>query len=380
MDEIMGKNLVFISFLIITYLILGCAPPKPKDLTTIPEPKYRWKEVNVDWIYSLAINPMNSKEIYAATEHGVYKSEDRANSWKEFNHRLFNINLSTVVVDPKRPEIVFVGGDGGVFKTTNGGREWQEKNIGLTSPLVKVLAIDPNETDRLYAGCFGSGGLFISHNGGDSWERVKEPLSDVQITSIVVAKNVYIGTWEKGIYKSEDNGVSFQPINAGLTNLNIRAIAIDTTGTETVYLTNEDGVFFSSDGGNTWLARNKGLLNHNLWTLLIDNKQPGILYAGTWIGGIYKSENSGKHWKEINVGLVNTSVHTLIADPTDSNILYAGTEGGIFQSIDGGIHWKAKNKGLVYLVKERIPLPLPKEILKKRYKLPAKPKEGAHGE
>jgi len=367
-------------FLIITCFLLGCAPSKPKDLTTIPEPKYRWKEVNVDWVYSLAIHPANSNKIYLATEHGVYKSEDKANTWKASNYRLYNINLSTVVVDPKRPEIIFLGGDGGVFKSINGGGEWQEKNIGLTNPLVKVLAIDQNDTNKLYAGCFGSGGLFITRNGGDSWEGVKEPLSDVQITSIALDKKIYIGTWGKGVYKSEDNGLSFQPVNAGLTNLNIRAITIPTTGTETVYVATEDGVFFSSTGGNTWLPRNKGLLNHNVWTLLIDNKQPEIIYAGTWIGGIYKSENSGNQWKEINVGLVNTCVHTLMGDPAEANIIYAGTEGGIFQSIDGGTHWKAKNKGLVYLVKEIVPLPIPKELLKKRYKPEAKPKEGAHGE
>lgn len=366
-------------FLIILCLIISCAPPKEKNLTTIPEPKYRWREVNVDWIYSLAIAPNDSNKIYAATEHGLYKTEDKANTWKECNRRLYNLNLSTLVIDTKHPEVIFVGGDGGVFKTTNGGREWQEKNIGLTNPLVKVLALDSNNTDRLYAGCFGSGGLFISHNSGESWVSVKEELSDVQITAIALGKKIYIGTWGKGVYKSEDNGVSFQPINTNLTNLNIRAMAIDITGTESVYLANEDGVFVSEDGGNTWQPRNKGLLNRYVWTLLIDNKQPSRLYAGTWVGGIYKSENKGKKWHRINVGLINTCVHTLIADPENSNIIYAGTEGGIFQTIDGGIHWKAKNKGLTYLIKEKIPPPIPKEILKKRYQPKAEPKEGAHG-
>lgn len=381
---------------IITCLISGCAPPKGKDLTTIPEPKYKWKEVGIEWVYSLAIDPSDSNKIYAATEYGVYKTKDRANTWKASNHRLYNPNVYTVVVNPKRPGIVYAGGDGGVYKSTNEGDEWVEKNIGLTNPLVRVLAIDPNDSERLYAGCFGSGGLFISDDGGETWKGVEGELATVQITSMAIVSNqIYLGTWDKGVYKSEDKGMSFHPVNTGLSNLNVRDIAVTGIGevahlaesappaTETIYAAVEGAVFKSENGGKNWELKMEGLLNPHIRTLLIDSEQSDIIYAGTWIGGVYKSENQGEQWQRINVGLVNTSVHTLISDPQDSktrqaSIIYAGTEGGIFQTIDGGIFWKAKNKGLTHLVKEIIPPPIPKE---KRKKPPApKPAEGGgHG-
>ncbi|MDI6735506.1 MAG: hypothetical protein QME42_04820 [bacterium] len=366
-------------FSIITCLILGCAPPKGKDLTTIPEPKYKWKEVEIKWVYSLAIDPTDSNKIYAATEYGVYKSNDKANTWKAVNHRLYNLNVYTVVVDPKRQEIIYVGGDGGVYKSTNERNEWVEKNVGLINPLVRVLAIDPTNSARLYAGCFGSGGLFISDNGGETWEGVGGELATLQITSIAISFNqphkIYIGTWEKGIYKSEDRGMSFYPVNTGLSNLNIRDVAVSMVGSETIYAAVEGGVLKSENEGKNWELKTEGLLNPHIRTLLIDPGQSEIIYAGTWIGGVYKSEDKGEQWQRINVGLVNTSVHTLIFDPQDSNIIYAGTEGGIFQTIDGGIFWKAKNKGLTRLVKELIPPPIPKE---KRKKPPApKPAHGA---
>lgn len=207
--------------------------------------KFQTRQIKIDWIYSLAIDPHNTERVYAATSYGVYRSLDAGENWQEINKKLYNSNVYSLAIDPINKDILYVGGDGGVYKSNNGGDDWVEKNNGLTNPLVKVVAIDPERNNRLYAGCWGQGGLFISDNSGDEWRAVnleKMPLSMNQgtqtsnnnssflITAIVIAINktnssisgesllssatststVYVSAFGKGIYRSIDDGVNWE--------------------------------------------------------------------------------------------------------------------------------------------------------------------------
>jgi photosystem II stability/assembly factor-like uncharacterized protein len=89
-------------------------------------------------------------------------------------------------------------------------------------------------------------------------------------------------------------------------------------------------VFKSTDGGENWKAVNNGLTNIDVRALAIDPLTPTTLYAGTWGGGVFKSTDGGENWGAVNMGLVNLYVFALAIDPVTPTTIYAGTDSGVF--------------------------------------------------
>jgi photosystem II stability/assembly factor-like uncharacterized protein len=87
-------------------------------------------------------------------------------------------------------------------------------------------------------------------------------------------------------------------------------------------------VFRSTNDGGSWSVVNTGLTNTNIRALAIDPVTPTTLYAGSWGDGVFKSTNGGGNWSAINTGLTNTDAIALAIDPATPAILYAGTGGG----------------------------------------------------
>ena len=71
----------------------------------------------------------------------VFKTPDGGRTWRNASAGLkpgvrpFNFILMNVLaVDPHQSRIVYAGTLNGVFKTTDGGRRWHAANIGLELP------------------------------------------------------------------------------------------------------------------------------------------------------------------------------------------------------------------------------------------------------
>ncbi|KPJ64121.1 hypothetical protein AMJ44_13360, partial [candidate division WOR-1 bacterium DG_54_3] len=47
--------------------------------------------------------------LYAATDKGVFRSADGAETWQEWNEGLTNTNVKALAVDPLRPHILYAG-------------------------------------------------------------------------------------------------------------------------------------------------------------------------------------------------------------------------------------------------------------------------------
>ncbi len=339
------KQLYLLTTFISLLLIAGCAKESKEPLSEEKKPPEKQKEEAVisprDWIYSIAINPIDSKKVFVATPSGIYSSVNGGKFWCEATEGLTNLNIATIVIHPQNPDIVYAGGDGGVFKSIGRDTVWKEINHGLTNPLVKVLALDPNNPENIYAGCIGDGGLFKSCDGGESWSRIGKNLPvNLQVTAIAITKDsqVYIAGWQQGIFRSND-GEKWEKMNNGLESLLVRRIAINPTHPEIIYAGTQDGLFGSIDKGEKWKRLTKPPASPMIWTIAINPLATNIVYLGAWLSGISCSSNFGEDWEKRNQGLLNTCVHCLILDPTNPDILYAGTEEGVSKSLDAGLTW-----------------------------------------
>src|SRR5262249_39208964 len=143
------------------------------------------------------------------------------------------------------------------------------------------------------------------------------------------------------IVKSTDGGDTWSPVNAGLSDTDVRALVIDPIISNTLYAgTSGGGVFKSTDRASSWSAANIGLRAIGVTAVVIDPIKPGTLYADS-SQGILKSTDGGTNWGRSNFPGVPLFD---LATPTN---LYAGAPTfGVFKSTNGGSTWDAANAGL----------------------------------
>ena len=191
----------------------------------------------------------------------------------------------------------------------------------------------------------------------------------------------YIGAASGGIWKTEDGGVSWDPIFDDQNVSSIGSLALAPTEPSTVWAgTGEtflirpahsigNGIYKSTDAGKSWT--NMGLeKTARIGRVVVHPTNPDIVFAaalGHTYGpqqerGIYRTKDGGKSWAKVLFVDENTGAADLSMDPTNPNVLYAamwsihintwglnsgGAGGGIYKSTDGGDTWKPMTeKGL----------------------------------
>jgi len=199
----------------------------------------------------------------------------------------------------------------------------------------------------------------------------------------------YVGLAHGGVFKTSDNGVSFDPIFDKQPVLSIGAIAIAPSDSDVIWVgTGEandrnssgwgNGVYRSSDGGENW--QNVGLKDSRaIGRVVVDPRKPEVAYVAAsghlWADGgergLFKTTDAGKTWKLIlqapSPHNARTGCCEVILDPSNSEIVYAALYarqrtpwsfssgpdvtngedvGGIFKSTNGGASWKKLAGGL----------------------------------
>src|SRR6266487_6536684 len=127
----------------------------------------------------------------------------------------------------------------------------------------------------------------------------------------------YVGLAHGGVFKTNDNGVTFEPIFDKQPMLSIGAIAVAPSDSDVIWVgTGEandrnssdwgDGVYRSTDGGQKW--QNIGLKeSRSIGRIVVDPKKPEVAYVAA-IGnlwkdggerGLFKTTDAGKTWRLI---------------------------------------------------------------------------------
>jgi len=199
----------------------------------------------------------------------------------------------------------------------------------------------------------------------------------------------YVGLGHGGIFKTSDNGVTFDPIFDKQPVLSIGAVAVAPSDSDVIWVgTGEandrnssdwgDGVYRSTDSGESW--QNVGLKDsRTIARIIVHPSKPEVAYVAAmghlWTDGgergLFKTTDGGKTWKLILQAPAPHNARTgcgdVALDPSNPEIIYAalyarqrtpwsfssgpgvtGGEdiGGIFKSTNGGASWKKLSGGL----------------------------------
>lgn len=119
----------------------------------------------------VAIDPLATKTIYAGTTQGLFKSNNRGDSWDKIDGNFSEEYISTLIIDAKNPNVLYMGTSQGIHKSLDAGAHWQLLTQGLESHNVRVIQMDPKDSQTLFCGTNG-GGLHQSTDGGETWVRL----------------------------------------------------------------------------------------------------------------------------------------------------------------------------------------------------------------
>ena len=79
--------------------------------------------------------------------------------------------------------------------------------------------------------------------------------------------SLFAGTYGGGVYRSNDNGLSWTAVNNGLTDSFVLSLAV--RGNTLFAGTSEHGVFRSTDNATTWTATNAAWPNLDVYSLAV---------------------------------------------------------------------------------------------------------------
>jgi photosystem II stability/assembly factor-like uncharacterized protein len=219
-----------------------------------------WNDLTVtscaDGPVSFVVDPGGSNTLYVAPYDDadcgtpLDMTTDGGTSWNQTYIRGF---VTALAAGPGNPPTLYAGltYSGGVLKSADEGKTWV--NTGLRDVDVNVLALDPRNSNTLYAGT--SMGLIKTTDGGATWSAINSALAGVVptsagITALVIDPKfsiLYMGTSGAGVLRSIDGGKRWTAINDGLPNLNVRALAVSSDGSGTIYAATSAGVFTAVD-------------------------------------------------------------------------------------------------------------------------------------
>ena len=121
-----------------------------------------------NFIRVLTIDPDGA--IYAGTfDGGVFCSDDGGGNWRAISRALPNDSIRGIVFNSRG---LFVATGHGIFKTLDKGRQWVPLNKGLTSMAIQVLI--ESGAGVLYVGT--SDGAFRSDDDGRTWNPINQGL------------------------------------------------------------------------------------------------------------------------------------------------------------------------------------------------------------
>ena len=213
--------------------------------------------------------------------------------------------------------------------------DWVSLGPVVNSARADVVQVDATNPGTMYVG-FGSGGLWKTVNNGVSWECIFQEQASLGIGDMELAPSdpniIYLGTGEN----------LKKPRNFTLP------------GT---------GMYRSNDAGKTW--QHIGL--EDSWSIAeiaIHPKNPDIvmvavlghLWSANKNRGLYQTTNGGKTWQQVLYKNDSTGANDVVIAPSNPKIMYAsmwevypginGKNSGVYRSADGGKKWMACDKGL----------------------------------
>ncbi len=316
-------------------------------------------------IYHVAGSPADPDRLYASQTSGwfgqlIQRSDDGGSTWEPVGNR-FDYDgvpgthqwydgtphpwefarvwhLEPSLTDP---DTVYAGvEDAALFRSTDGGKEWHE-----------------------LAGLRG-------HGSGSSWQPGAGGMClHTIVQDPVNAQRMYVAISAAGAFRTDDSGVTWQPINKGLRSDGIpdedaevghcvHRIAMHPSRPNVLFMQKHWDVMRSDNAGDSWHEVSGNLPTDFGFPIVVHAHEPDTVYVVPITSDsehippdgklrVYRSRTGGNEWEALTTGLpqqhcyVNVLRDAMAVDSMESGGVYFGTTGGqVYASADSGDNWE----------------------------------------
>lgn len=184
----------------------------------------------------IALDPRNRDHVYLATNH-VYETVDTGTSWSSLPVTGWTIGdpVDSLALSPSTPGTIYAGAGSHMLVSFDGGQTWIQRDPPGVTGRIKALAVDAVSNLTVFAVSDGFGGAHVlrSQDGGLSWSNIGAGLPNLPVQSLVLDPRsspaaVYVGT-DAGVWASSNVGASWGRLGLGLPNAQVADLQLNVT-------------------------------------------------------------------------------------------------------------------------------------------------------
>jgi len=319
--------------------------------------------------------------VYAVVEHeegGVFRSEDKGESWERVNSRNPRpMYFSQIRIDPSDPDRIYLLGTR-LHMSSDGGRTFTEESAENVHLDHHAFWIDPTDSDHLIDG--NDGGVWVSRDRTETWEHLNNyPIGQFYNVTFDLREpyHVYGGMQDNATW----GGPSAVRAQQGIGNEDWTQmlacdgmfVAVDPSDQDLIYTNCQSGrlVRYHRPTGERKPIQPQGAEGEELrwnWTtpIVISPHDPATLYTGA--NKVFRTRDRGHSWSVVSpdlttgtdrdtlriMGIPGDSIGLATHDGVSSygnitalsesilqeGLLYVGTDDGkVHVTRDGGGTW-----------------------------------------
>ena len=337
-------------------------------------------------IVALEVNPADPTEFYAAyASGGIWHTKDNGISFTSITDNAPTQNIGEIAMHwPSKTLWVGTGENNasrssyagiGMLKTTDNGISWEVKGLEHSHHIGKIL-INPNNPEEVVVGVTGhlytpnaERGIYRSEDGGDSWEQVlfvNETSGIIDMSIVPNDFNIqYAAAWQKdrkawnfsgngsssGIYKSTDAGKTWALISTDEssfpTGTGVGRIGLAVYDENTVYAIH-DSQFRRPDDAP---KKANGLTKNDFKSM---SKEAFLALQDKSLNAFLKENNFQEKYRAANLknsvrnGLVMPKDLAIYLEDANALLFDTPVVGAeVFKSTDGGTTWAKTHTGYI---------------------------------
>ena len=341
-------------------------------------------------IFDVSFAGTSSERLFAATEQGLFRSDDSSSTWQGPIGNLPTGVQQTVATHPSNPDIVITTIEGqGIYRSTDGGKTFNLSSDGINNISSRTsfdhIRFAPSDPNMVLVGVSHPNNTYLSEDGGQTWSEVSGhqntayPMQTQYFRALVINPNDsshMVGGTGQSIWESSNGGSSWQDISStrlsdgtwkgnGYSGLVVINVRWDPNNPEQSFVAAMDsGKWMSRNDMKSWIwggsepgngmSGFSGLGDVSFTDTPIDSQ---VIYATVGQSenssnkGIYRSEDGGKTWEFKGYpDSVGKDPDRIIAHPTQTNKVWVVWGNRLYFSDDSGDTWSRKlsNAGKIY--------------------------------
>jgi photosystem II stability/assembly factor-like uncharacterized protein len=315
-------------------------------------------------VYHVAGSPADPNRLYASQTSSwfgqvIQRSDDGGSTW-----------------EPVGNEFTYAGVPGTHQWYDGTPHPWEFARVWHLEP-------SPSDPDTVYAGVEDAA-LFRSTDGGATWQEMRglrehgsgaqwQPGAGGMCLHTIIqdpqnAERMFVAISAAGVFRTDDGGASWQPINKGLLSEGIPSaaaevghcvhrVAMHPSRPGTLFMQKHWDVMRSDDGGDSWQEVSGNLPSDFGFPIAVHAHEPETVYVVPITSDshhfppdgklrVYRSRAGGNEWEPLTDGLpqencyVNVLRDAMAVDALPECGVYFGTTGGqVYASADSGDHW-----------------------------------------